>query len=322
MPLCSLHRILIVFTMLMLTHIGNAQIDSGFVQQSTVLHTSTGDIFGTLTKPNDSSRNIPVVLFIAGSGPTDRDGNSSRMGLNTDCTKQLAQALARKGIASLRYDKRGIGESSASATSEKDMRFDFLVDDAKSWLAQLRKNKKFSSVIIAGHSEGSLIGMIAADKADKFISIAGAGESADLILKKQLKKQLPEGLYEESIRCIDTLKMGNYLKSTHPELSMFFRSSFQPYLISWFKYDPQVEIKKLKIPTLILQGNRDLQISEADAQLLKDAKPNSQLFIIENMNHVLKDVTTGQSDNIQSYTNPNLPIDQNLVQKIITFIKE
>lgn len=310
----------ILLFLLMIPGLGVFAQDSSYTETPITLATTTGKVYGTLTLPR-TGKNAPVVLFIAGSGPTDRNGNST-VGLRTNCTLQLAHALAASGIASVRYDKRGIAESAAAGESEANLRFDSYVSDAKAWLELLKKDSRFSKIMVAGHSEGSLIGMIAAKGfADKFISIAGAGEPADIILKTQLKK-LPADLYHEAARSIDSLKAGHEIKNVNPNLAMLFRPSVQPYLISWFRYDPQAEIRKLTIPVLLLQGTKDLQITVADAQNLKKAQPKSELVIVENMNHVLKDIPGGQTENMQSYTNPDLPVDTTLIKTILDFISK
>src|SRR4030095_6301080 len=135
------------------------------------LTTPTGTIAGTLTVPASPGK-VPVVLIIAGSGPTDRDGNTSALPGKSNAYKMLSAALATSGVASVRYDKRGIGESQAAAGGgEAALRFDIYIDDAAAWVDQLRRDARFSKVIVVGHSEGSLIGMIAARKAkaDAFV---------------------------------------------------------------------------------------------------------------------------------------------------------
>ncbi|AHF16634.1 alpha/beta hydrolase [Niabella soli DSM 19437] len=282
------------------------------------LTTSTGKIAGTLTLPEKKEK-APVVLFIAGSGPTDRNGNNNT-GLKTNCTLQLARALAAAGIASVRYDKRGIAESRDAGKPEADGRFEDNINDAKAWLELLKKDNRFSKIIVAGHSEGSLIGMEAANGlADQFISIAGAGEPADQVLKKQLAN-LPDSLRKEAYSGLDSLKNGHLVHQVSPQLFALLRPSVQPYLASWLQYDPQAAIKKLKIPALIVQGTKDMQLSVADAQNLKKAQPKSELVIIENMNHVLKDISGGQQENMRSYARPDLPVDTTLVKTMIDFI--
>ena len=295
----------------------NADKDtSAFVESQLVLKTNSGDIYGTLTTPA-GAKEIPVALVISGSGPTDRDGNNPFM--KNDCLKQLAQQLAEHNIASLRYDKRGIGESKESGKNEADLRFDDYVNDAKQWIELLSNEKQYSKIIVIGHSEGSLIGMIAAKNADQFISIAGAGQLADKILKEQLSKQ-PQMVQDLSFPIIDTLKNGKLVDNVNPMLNALFRPSVQPYLISWFKYDPQEEIKKLKIPILILQGTNDIQVSLQDAKRLNAANPNSKLVTLENMNHVFRKVSGDNQENVATYNNSELPIDKELVESITSFV--
>lgn len=290
--------------------------DTTFLETPVTLQTKTGDLFGTLTSPEKASK-IPVALIIAGSGPTDRDGNNPMMKNNS--LKMLAHELSKKGIASLRYDKRGIAESKAAGKSEIDLRFEDYVKDAKEWIQLLKQNSRFSEVIIIGHSEGSLIGMMAATLANKFISVAGAGDAADQILKEQLRTQ-PKAVQDVSFPIIDSLKNGKTVNDVSPLFYSLFRPSVQPYIISWFKYDPQNEIKKLAIPVLVVQGTNDLQISIEDAQKLSSANPKAKLALIHNMNHIFRIVEGDRQANIATYGQSDLPIAHELVNSIADFI--
>jgi pimeloyl-ACP methyl ester carboxylesterase len=293
--------------------------DTAFAETSIVLHTPTGNIFGTLTTPKTFGK-IPVALIIAGSGPTDRDGNNSMM--KNESLRMLAYSLANNNVASVRFDKRGIGESNGAAKTEADLRFEDYITDAKGWVELLKKNEHFSKVMIIGHSEGSLIGMIAAlHSADGYVSIAGPGRSADKILKEQLASQ-PQMVKDLAFPIIDSLTLGKTVKDVHPGLYSLFRPSVQPYMISWFRYDPQLEIKKVSIPVLILQGTNDIQVSVEDAKLLAKANAHAQLGIIENMNHVFKIVDGDKNANIATYNNSSLPISSELTDRIVGFIKK
>ncbi len=283
------------------------------------LKTNSGSLYGTLLMPNHINGKIPVALIIAGSGPTDRDGNNAMMKNNS--LKMLAESLANNGIASLRYDKRGIGESKAALISEVNLSFEDLIQDAQQWVRMLKENKNFSKIIIIGHSEGSLIGMNAAKNANGFISLAGAGRSTDLILKEQLGAQ-PKQIQDLCFPIIDSLTAGKLVDNVNPMLNSLFRSSVQPYMISWFKHNPQQDIKQLKFPCLIIQGDNDLQVSISDARLLADAKNNNQLVIIEKMNHVFKIIDSGdRSANVAAYSNPTMPISNEMAEKISHYIK-
>jgi len=290
--------------------------DNPFVETELVLHTPSGDLFGTQLAPAKFKK-MPIALIIAGSGPTDRDGNNPSMKNNS--LKLLATALANKGIASLRYDKRGIAKSRSAGKTESELRFDDLVDDARGWVALLKADKRFSNIILIGHSEGSLIGMMAANDANQFISIAGAGQSADLILKKQLMNQ-PQMIQNICFPIIDSLKKEKTVDSVPKMIYSLFRPSVQPYMISWFKYDPQAEIKKLKIPTLIVQGTNDIQVTVEDAKYLAEANPQAKLVLINNMNHIFRIIEGDRKTNMESYTKGDAAIATELVEHIANFI--
>jgi pimeloyl-ACP methyl ester carboxylesterase len=293
--------------------------DSLFTETPVVLHTTTGDIFGTLTTPKTSAK-IPVALIIAGSGPTDRNGNNPMM--KNESLRYLAYGLASNNIASLRFDKRAIAESKAAAKSEADLRFEDYINDARQWMGLLKKDKRFSKLVVIGHSEGSLIGMVAAlNDADGFVSIAGAGRPASQIIKEQLATQ-PQVIKDSSYAIIDSLVMGKTVAHVNLMLYSLFRPSVQPYMISWFKYDPAKEIQKLKIPVLVVQGTNDVQVPVEDARLLAKANPKAQLFLINNMNHVLKIVEGDRQANLATYSNPDLPVSHELINAVVDFIKK
>ena len=290
------------------------------LEEAAQLRTMSGTIYGTLLVP-EAKTPVPVVLLIAGSGPTDRNGNVGGANGN-NALKMLAEALGSRGIASLRYDKRGIGESAKAMPSEADIRFDNYIDDAAAWVEQLRKDTRFSFVAIAGHSEGSLIGMIAAERGGvkRYISIAGAGVPAPAIIHEQLASKVPPALQEASDKVLASLSAGKTIDAP-PELMALYRPSVQPYLISWFKYDPAKEIAKLRIPVLIVQGTTDIQVSVDQANALKKAKLDAKLAIIDGMNHVLKLVDRDQKSQSASYTSePDRPIAPQLVDAIASFI--
>ncbi len=296
----------------------NKGSDTLFHETPIELKTPTGNIEGTLTIP-DLRYPMPVALIIAGSGPTDRNGNSAMM--KNESLKMLADSLSVHGIAAVRYDKRGIGASREAGKNETDLRFEDYVKDAKAWLQLLKKDTRFSKVIVIGHSEGSLIGMLAAKhNADAFVSIAGTGKPAGTILKEQLANQ-PETIRNLIYADIDTLEMGKTLQYANPLLYSLFRPSVQPYLISWFRYNPAIAIQQLNhIPVLIVQGTHDIQVSEADAQLLAKASEQAKLVMIPHMNHIFKMVTGDRNTNIAAYNSPQLPVSGVLIDTLVAFI--
>ena len=235
-------------------------------------------LHSTLLLPKETEKQMPVVLFISGSGPTDRDGNSPMLPGKNNSLLMLAEGLAMNGIASLRYDKRGVGESAKAMVAEADLRFETYIDDAVAFCEQLRADKRFSAVVIAGHSEGSLIGMVAAKRcnASGFISIAGAGRPAADILRTQLAGKLPPELATQSDAILKDLEAGSTTDKPPVELSALYRPSVQPYLISWFRYDPAKSIAALSVPVLIVQGTTDIQVSVDDAKRLAAAAPQAR----------------------------------------------
>ena len=287
--------------------------------EDVTLKTGTGEIYGTLLVP-ERDKTVPVVLIISGSGPTDRNGNNPMMTNNS--LKMTAEALRDEEIASLRYDKRGVAKSERAGADESKLRFENYIDDAAGWIKMLKSDQRFNKVIVLGHSEGSLIGMIASLKggADAFISVAGAGKPADEILKEQLKTQ-PSYVKDLAYPIIDKLKKGDTVPDVNPLLNSLFRPSVQPYLISWFKYNPAKEIKKLKIPVLIIQGTTDLQVKVNDAEALKKADKKAELVIIDGMNHILKQADNNKEENLKTYDEPNLPLHKEYVSAITSFIK-
>ncbi|WP_210488658.1 alpha/beta hydrolase [Rufibacter aurantiacus] len=307
---------LLLFLLLVKTY---AQTEAPAAGVPIELNTQKGTIKGTLLSPASDGK-VPVVLLLSGSGPTDRDGNNPAMKNNS--LKMVAEALYAQGIASVRFDKRGIAASKEAAMSEFDLRFDHYVQDAAACIQKLKADTRFSKVVVLGHSEGSLIGMIAARQAqaDAFISIAGAGQSADKVIRQQLQGQ-PPMVKEAAFPILDQLAQGKAVPEVNPMLAALFRPSVQPYLISWFRYDPQTEIAKLKIPVLVVQGTADLQVSVQDANYLVGAAAKGKLVTVENMNHVLKETTSDRNANISTYSNPTLPLAAPLIPALVTFVK-
>ncbi len=276
-------------------------------------------IHGTLLTPETVTKSA-LVIIIPGSGPTDRNGNNVAMKNNS--LKFLAEALAGKEIASYRFDKSILSYGKDDKAKIDSLTFEVFISEAKSVVAYFKDAANFSKIIIAGHSQGSLVGMVVAqNNADGFISLAGAGRSIDVLLIEQIEKQAPF-LKEETERVLAELKKGNTVDDFNQMLVSLFNKQVQPFLISWIKYDPQEELKKLKIPVLIVNGSKDIQTSTTDAELLHKATENSQLELIENMNHLFKEIKGDINENMLSYTNPELSVMVELINVISTFVNE
>ena len=262
-------------------------------------------IHGTLLESLEP--NSVLSIIISGSGPTDRDGNNTS--LKSDYLKMLADGLYENGISSYRYDKRGVGSSVGNIKTGNEVRFSDYINDVTSIINHFKDIKNFKKIVVIGHSEGALIGMIASRSiADKFISIAGSAEDYLTLIQRQLLIQPP---YVKSMSdpIIEKLKNKELVDSVPPLLNNLFNNSLQKYLIEASSYDPQEEISKLEIPVLIVQGTNDIQIEIKDAQLLHNAATNSRLEIIQGMNHIFRQSPENRLLNIQTYANPKLPIE-------------
>jgi pimeloyl-ACP methyl ester carboxylesterase len=282
-----------------------------------------GMLGGTLTVPATGQGQANwIVLIVAGSGPTDRDGNSSHATNNS--LKMLAHGLANAGIASVRYDKRGVGASLAAAPSEDALRFETYVDDAAAWIKLLKTNNPLSKIAVLGHSEGALIAMLAvqATKPDAYVSVAGAGRKASDIIRAQLANKLPADLTKENERILSTLERQASVAEIPPPLSALYRSSVQPYLMSWFKYNPVQVLQAITIPVLLIQGTTDIQVDSKDFELLSQAAPAATRSLIPGMNHILKMVEPDISKQKASYANASLPISPMVIRTIDQFLKE
>jgi pimeloyl-ACP methyl ester carboxylesterase len=314
-------RFLKLWTMLWLATAAHAMAAPGG-EQPIVLDTAGGTIAGTLRLPAGPDK-APAVLIVAGSGPTDRDGNSAMLPGRNDSLRMLAEALARAGFASVRYDKRGIGASRSAASDESTLRFDTYVDDAAAWIARLKADPRFSAVAVIGHSEGALIGMLAAERAGAaaYVSLAGVADGPGAVLRKQLAGKLPPPLAADNERILSSLEQGRLAAEVPPALMAFYRPAIQPYMISWMKYLPPAHIAALRMPVLIVQGTTDIQVDAGQAQALKAARPAAELVLIDGMNHVLKEVPANAPNPLASYGDPSLPLHPQLMPAIVGFLK-
>jgi pimeloyl-ACP methyl ester carboxylesterase len=262
----------------------------------------------------------PLVIFIQGSGNPDRNGNQAALGINANYIKTLRDSLNHKGIAFYSYDKRNVTPSNMPLIMEK-FEFTDLVDDAKIAISEFLNDERFSSITIIGHSQGSLVGMLATNnEVDKFISLAGVSETIDKTIVRQVTNQNAQfGQIAESH--FKELKETGEIKEPNPMLQSIFAKQNLEFIRSYMAYDPVEEIKKLDLPVLIINGNKDLQVLESDAKALHEADPDAELKIIDGMNHVLKTISKDE-DNMKSYMSPDFPISEELIAVITTFVKK
>jgi pimeloyl-ACP methyl ester carboxylesterase len=281
-------------------------------------------LYGSLVLPGDNS-NGDAILIWAGSGPTDRNGNAP--GLNNNSIKMLAQALGGAGYAVLRTDKRGVGESQDALKDESSIRFETFVDDLCDWEKFFRKETKPNRLFLLGHSEGALVATLAAQRleADGLILVSGMGSPPADLLRWQLSSgdvSLPLEDLDLIFKIMESLERGATVSDVPEKLMGQFRPSVQPYLISWFKYDPALELGRVSIPILVVHGTRDLQVSMGDAERLAGAKNGIQFALIPDMNHVLKNTTSYNPENYGTYNKPLLPLANGFFPAIIGFLEK
>lgn len=274
-------------------------------------------IYGTLENPNSEH----LILLISGSGPTDRNGNSSLLGGDNNSLKYLSDGLNEKGFATFRYDKRMIAKSKGFKSEDSTLFYDF-VSDAINVVKYIKSNYEFKKLTIIGHSEGALIGGIASNKlnADNFISLCGLSESIDSTVVKQISERAPAVL-DEVKSIFDSFNSGKTVDSINPMLYSIFRPSIQPFIINMIKYNPNNVYKEVKANKLFISGGHDIQIYSDDVKKIA-SNCNAKHVDFPEMNHVLKKTPKAYFDQISSYSDPNLPLYEGLVDSIVKFIEK
>jgi pimeloyl-ACP methyl ester carboxylesterase len=285
------------------------------------LKTDTGTLAGVLDLP-PAPGPWPVVLIHPGSGPTDRDGNQP--GMRNDSLKMLGRALAERGVACLRIDKRGVGGSAKALAKESDVRIETYAADAAAWVKFLRADRRFTKVGFVGHSEGSLIGLLAGqkEKLDAFVSLCGPGERLSDTIRRQVKGQLPKELAEKNEAILTALEAGKRVDDVPKELMVLYRPSVQPFLISVFQHDPATEVGKLGCPVLVVTGTHDIQISAADGEKLAAGAKGARHVAVKDMCHVLKETDkTGRLEQaLTVYRDPKVPLHPKLAGELADFL--
>ena len=308
-------NIFYILPFLLISFIAKGQ---NYTEEEIKINTPYQTIHGTLVQPNSKANSL--VIIIPGSGPTDRNGNNVMAKNNS--LKYLAEGLVENSIASFRYDKSVLTLNPTDTLVLKALRFEHFIEEAKAVIHHFKKQNKYGKIVVAGHSQGSLVGMLASkNNADAFISIAGAGRSIDEVIIDQIAANSP--MFKGEVeRVLNELKKGNLVNDYNPLLASLFNIKTQPFLMSWMAYNPQEEIANLAIPVLLINGTKDIQVAVNEAKLLHNKCENSEIKIIENMNHVLKIIEGNTSENIASYSNPNLDVSSKLIEIISNFINE
>lgn len=285
------------------------------------LASSPAPLHGTLLTPEGQTRAAAVIL--PGSGPTDRDGKSAQFGIKAASYRLLAEGLAERGVATIRIDKRGIGESAAAGPAETDLRFNTYADDARAWAAEAAAKTGHPCAWLIGHSEGALVALKAVasqdDKICGLVLLSGAGRPAGVVLREQLAA-LPEPLKTRAYDVLSELEAGRTVADPPAELTDLFRPSVQPYLISWLTLAPADLAAAYDGPIFVGQGTTDLQVSVADAEAIKAAQPRADLVVWNGVNHVLKTAPTDRAANVATYMDPALPLAPGVVEAVADFV--
>lgn len=273
-------------------------------------------IDGTLLTPNEV-KTPTLAIIIADYGPTDRNGNQNFQ--NNNVLKKLAESLSNQNIATFRYDKR-IVKQIRKGKVDPNISFDDFIADTNGIIEHFKSQNNYSKIVIIGHGQGSLVGLVASkNKADQFISIAGSGKSIDKVIIDQIT-QMDPALEKSTKLAFESLKEGKLTKDYPQALGSIFSADVQPFMMSWMQYNPQELIKSLEIPTLIINGTKDLQVPVSEAELLKNSSSKAELKIIDNMNHVLFIIEGKELENSKSYNESFRSISSELINTLVEFI--
>ena len=292
---------------------------SAAVESPNTIRSGALELGGTLTVPREATGRVPVVVIIAGSGPTDRNGNSL-MGIRPNSYAQLAWRLAERGIASLRYDKRAMPGMKGTFDMTK-MTLDDFAADARAAAESLARDARFSRVILLGHSEGSSLAARAGPPVAAVISVSGLGRPFGVVLREQLSRQFDSAILLRYDTAMAQYLRGEPPKDVPPQLGPLFVPINLSFMRSLSSFDPPAAIRAVRQPVLIVQGGRDLQVTVADAERLHAAKPDAQLVIVPLANHVLKQTTdTTLMGQMPTYRNPAVPIMPEVANAVADWI--
>jgi alpha-beta hydrolase superfamily lysophospholipase len=317
--------------------------------------TGRGILPGSILLPETApDEPVPVVLLLSGAA-ADRDGNNYSVPGRSDALAELALGLRDRGIASMRFDKRGTGEAFGLAANEEELRFEDHAEDARAAISQLALDPRFSGVTIVGYGEGALVGATslmssaqpegatqpgdaalpegaaepadvtqpegaAADRVTGIVALCASGRSELEMIEKNLSST-PEEFKAEADAIMTALKNGESYPDPSPYFADYFRPSIQPYLASLFRFDPRADFAAAAYPALVIAGGSDLQVPSNETELLAAARPDAAYRVVPGMSHALKGVGDDEEANYASFTDPSLPLAEGLVDLIAAFVK-
>ena len=297
----------------------SAPADAPYTAEEVVVKTPAGHtLAGTLTLPKSASRNQPVsaIVTVTGSGPQDRDENIGLQGYRP--FRQLADALARRGIAVLRMDDRGTGASGGTFKGSTSADF---AEDVRAGLAYLRTRPEIRAdrLGVMGHSEGALIAPMVAEKEPALraiVLLAGIAQPGRTALHFQMKNQIehntkltPEA--RES-QIADIPKRIDAMMAADPWMKFFLT------------YDPATTMRRVKTPVLILTGSRDQQAVPEQVALIEAAfkeagNKDVTARVLQDLNHLFVQDTDGFPGNYAKLP-PPLTIRADAVEMITDWL--
>ena len=293
------------------------------IESPYTIHNGTLGLGGTLTVPRGALGRVPVAVIIAGSGPTDRNGNSV-IGIRPNSYAQLAWRLAERGIATLRYDKRGMPGTQGTFDITRMTLEDFAAD-ARAAAESLGRDPRFSRVVLVGHSEGASLALIAARQGAPVagvVHVSGLGRPFGEVLREQLSRQFDSATMVRYDSAMKVYLRGEQPADVPPQLGMLFVPVNQTFVRSLAAFDAPAAIRAVRSPVLIVQGETDLQATVADAERLHGARPNARLVLIPEVNHVLKHVADRTlAGQMGTYQDPTVPITPAAVAAIADWIR-